>query len=151
MNHTDDPADQIADLLAMPSDSVASDGSLRSTMLEQTLRVIRRRRRQRRGLMAATALSGILGVAGLIAVWRSPQSIQPPSIPSSRYEVLRRAGDQHLQQPEGFSLAMNEYRNAVEVASESELQPSPEQDSWLLAAIKTERLNAAFHTDDAAP
>ena len=46
---------------------------------------------------------------------------------------------------------MNEYRNAVEVASDRELQPSPEQDSWLLAAIKTERLNAAFHNDDAAP
>ncbi len=146
MNDTDDPADQIADLLAMPGDSVASDGALRLTMLEQTLRIIRRRRRQRRGLMVATALSGILGVVGLIAVWRPP-----PSIPSSRYEVLRRAGDQHLQQPEGFALAMNEYRNAVEVASESELQPSPEQDSWLLAAIKTERLNAAFHSDNAAP
>lgn len=146
MNDTDNPADQIADLLAMPSDSVASDGELRLTMLDQTLRIIRRRRRQRRGLMAATALSGILGVAGLIAVWRSP-----PSTPSSRYEVFRRAGDQHLQQPEGFALAMNEYRSAVEVASESELQPSPEQDSWLLAAIKTERLNAAFHTDNTAP
>lgn len=151
MNDIDDPADRIADLLAMPSDSVASDGAMRSTMLEQTLRIIRRRRRQRRGLMAATALSGILGVAGLIAVWRSPRSIEPPLMPSSRYEVLRRAGDQHLQQPEGFALAMNEYRNAVEVASDRELQPSPEQDSWLLAAIKTERLNAAFHNDDAAP
>lgn len=145
MNDIDEPTDPIADLLAMPSDSAASDGALRLTMFEQTLRVIRRRRRQRRCVMAATALSCILGVTGIVAVWRSPA----PSSPS-RYEVFRRAGDQHLQQPEGFALAMDEYRNAVEVASERELQPSPETDSWLLAAIKTERLNAEFHSDQEA-
>jgi hypothetical protein len=146
MNDIDDSNDPISDLLAVPSDSVASDGVLRLTMLEQTLRVIRRRRRQRRCVMAATALGCILGVTGLIAVWRSPASSSP-----SRYEVFRRAGDQHLQHPDGLALAMDEYRNAVEVASERELLPSPETDSWLLAAIKTERLNAEFHSDHAAP
>jgi hypothetical protein len=57
-------------------------------------------------------------------------------IPRSQFEVLRRAGDRYLQDPEKMQLAIRTYARALKYASADERVISPEHDTWLLMALK---------------
>lgn len=70
-----------------------------------------------------------------------PEFAGPPaqkitSTPLSQFEVLRRAGDRYLREPEKLSLAVRTYSRALKYASAEERAISPEHDSWLLMALK---------------
>jgi hypothetical protein len=56
--------------------------------------------------------------------------------PRSQFEVLRRAGDRYLQDPEKMQLAIRTYARALKYASADERAISPEHDTWLLMALK---------------
>jgi len=54
----------------------------------------------------------------------------------SQFEVLRRAGDRYLQDPEKLQLAVRTYSRALKYASAEERAISPKHDTWLLMALK---------------
>jgi hypothetical protein len=58
------------------------------------------------------------------------------SKPVSQFEILRRAGDRYLQDPEKLQLAVRSYSRALKYASADQRAISPEQDTWLLMALK---------------
>jgi hypothetical protein len=69
-----------------------------------------------------------------------PVPKKPPIAASkkSRFEVLKRSGDEFLREPEDLALAVRGYVRALDAASSDERSLSP-GDSWLLMALKEAR------------
>jgi hypothetical protein len=65
--------------------------------------------------------------------------------PQSQFEVLRRAGDRYLQDPEKMQLAIRTYARALKYASADERVMSPEHDTWLLMALKDAKSKEKKH------
>ncbi len=65
--------------------------------------------------------------------------------PRSQFEVLRRAGDRYLQDPEKMQLAIRTYARALQYASAEEWAISPEHDTWLLMALKDAQSKETKH------
>ena len=61
---------------------------------------------------------------------------KPTSVTLSQFEVLRRAGDRYLRDPEKMQLAVRTYSRALKYASAEQRAISPEHDTWLLMALK---------------
>jgi hypothetical protein len=79
-----------------------------------------------------------------------PDHAGPPDqkavyIPRSQFEVLRRAGDRYLQDPEKMQLAIRTYARALKYASADERAISPEHDTWLLMALKDAKSKETKH------
>jgi hypothetical protein len=79
--------------------------------------------------------------AQLIADLGGPPDQKSTSTPLSQFEVLRRAGDRYLTDPEKLPLAVRTYTRALKYASADERAISPEHDTWLLMALKDAQSN----------
>ncbi|MBN2217279.1 MAG: hypothetical protein JW719_07870 [Pirellulales bacterium] len=65
---------------------------------------------------------------------------RPACKPPSRFERLRRISDEYLYQRGDVTTAIHYYRKALAVATDAELAIATDTDSWLLIALKQERL-----------
>jgi hypothetical protein len=63
----------------------------------------------------------------------------------SKYEIVRRDGDRMLRQPGNLALAVRRYHVALDLASAEERAIAPGEDSWLLMALKNERMKENAH------
>ncbi len=72
----------------------------------------------------------------LIADLGGPPDQKPKSPPLSQFEVLRRAGDRYLKDPEKLQLAVRTYSRTLKHASADQRAISSEHDSWLFMALK---------------
>jgi hypothetical protein len=61
-----------------------------------------------------------------------------PAVKISKYERMRREGDRLLREAGDIAQAVRRYNRALALASEAELAIAPDEDSWLLMALKTE-------------
>jgi hypothetical protein len=164
---SDTPArDPCADFLEEPLPAPV-DAALRQRLLGQTTRILRRRKwRKRAGVAAALAacyLAGAVTVyllhapapAQTVVVTLESRSILPPrtntATPSAlvlenqaldsvqpRPELYRLAGDRYVAESGDLQSALRCYRQALDEASEQDLQIRPE-DNWLLIALKEAR------------
>jgi hypothetical protein len=159
-NSPDDPTDEML-LATLPSEP---DNVLRTTVLTQTLGVMRRRRLLKRCALAASLLccylAGILtafspllpgegpGVRAATSLKPRSTTIRPaaagvaqvPSAPPSGFESWRRIGDHYLRDSDDISLAITGYSRALDLATDRDLAISPGQDNWLLMALKAARI-----------
>jgi hypothetical protein len=161
------------DALLSPTAAPADD-SLRQAILRRTTRIVRRRRYVRRAMLVAAMLvcyaagattmqfwnRSVSGVSPVAASRESPPHAQdvevaktPPAAPSpprqpapslSPYERLRRYSDRLLVEQGDIAQATRYYARALDRASPEERAISAE-DSWLLMAIKADRLEERTH------
>ena len=68
------------------------------------------------------------------------QQPEPARKPPSRFEQLRRISDRYLYERSDVTAAIRGYRQALAVATEEELAIATDKDSWLLIALKQERM-----------
>ncbi len=137
---------------------------LRAAVLSRTVGVIRFRRRLSKGILAAS-LAGCY-VAGLATMaFRSPaeqKTPSPPAIASSlpqpsnpperesgpakltRAEVVHRDADRCFERGD-VKEAVRLYDLSLTLASAGDRAGSPEQDSWLLMALKEARTKEIAH------
>jgi hypothetical protein len=162
---SDTPArDPCADFLATPP-PVSVDGALRQRLLEQTTRIIRRRIWLKRAGWAAALAACYLAGAVTVYLLHSPAPAQivivkqsaPPPVEATtarltafvlenqaldsvqpRPELYRLAGDRYVAESGDLQSALRCYRQALDEASEQDLQIKPE-DNWLLIALKEAR------------
>src|SRR5262249_43943741 len=73
---------------------------------------------------------------GVIPGSRSAQSAITKLTP---YDRLRRAGDRQLQYQNDIAAAARTYRRALESATAAQRSVSPDQDTWLLMAMKNDQ------------
>lgn len=134
-----------------------------------------RRRLRQGAMAAALAACYLAGVATALAWWQArpvspaanhegpivaaapapdevspePRAVSPealgPTVRLTPFEQYRRAGDRFLQEPAQLALAVRSYTKALGVASAAERTPSPEQDTWLLLALKDARSKETSH------
>jgi hypothetical protein len=156
--HISSEADPLGSLLGPPAD-LASDGTLRNRLREQTTRILRRRRYARR-LMWAAALAACY-LAGMATPRRlppvsSPREMadrpQPAGSPEravalewraflseqERASLYQRAGDQYLEKESDPESALRCYEAALDAGDDAARAVSSD-DSWLLMAIKDAR------------
>jgi hypothetical protein len=65
-----------------------------------------------------------------------PGDVQLAAARQTPYDRLRRAGDRQLEEDGDIPAAMRTYQRALQVASADQRSVAPDQDSWLLMAIK---------------
>jgi hypothetical protein len=155
----DDLPDDLIDA-ALRADGEPRDAArLREAVLRRTVGVIRRRRRARSCVLAA-ALAGCY-VAGLAtASLRAPaeRGLAPPAVSSplprpnappnrergsarlSPEELARRDADRCLLDRGDVKEAVRGYDRFLKLASADRRAIAPEQDSWLLMALKDAKL-----------
>ena len=64
------------------------------------------------------------------------RSVTPAASRLSRYERLCRDGDQQLEEHDDIQAAMRSYKKALQLASSDQRSVAPDQDTWLLMAMK---------------
>lgn len=165
---SDDPLDVL--LGAQPAQ--VSGLQLRQALLGQTLAVVRRRQRVRQ-LARAVAMAACF-VAGIVANelrrdWSATPSASQPAIArtpvkktqvqvvsmpatgaikpakTSRYDHLRRQADRELHDPRLLSAATTKYARAIALASAEQRAVAPDQDSWLMMALKLDPAQEKKH------
>lgn len=156
-----DPSSDYEDFLALP-DSPPNHGELQARILRRTTLVVRKRRRLRQGMMAAGVAALCLG---LFAVWlwptaeETPVAVLPtPVLPKTlepassalaqewravdathdRAKEFFLAGDRYLLEEQDPAAALRCYSQALDAASEQNLDVSPD-DNWLVMALKDAR------------
>jgi hypothetical protein len=80
-------------------------------------------------------------LAAAIAPQKHPAESKKPS----GFEAWRRIGDHYLRETGDLSLAVAGYSEAINLASEKELELSPGQDNWILMALKDAKLKERNH------
>ena len=145
-----------------------ADGSVRQAIFDKTARVVGRSRWLRRVYIAATLAACFtvgVGVGGFslsthtverVVVHVQPSSELPKMEPAvvqewkafdaqeNRAEFYLAAGRKYLRDSNDYDSALRCYRQALDLAGEEELAPSPEDD-WLLATLKQSRRKETFH------
>ena len=168
MSKSDDFQDNPIDAV-LRADAQSHDTSpLREAALSRTLATIRFRRRMRRCVMAAS-LAGCY-VAGLATVAIQRPTVHEAALPSAvsslssganglqnhkngsakltRAEIVRRDADRCLLDRGDVKEAVRHYDMFLELASADHRAIAPEQDSWLLMALKDARLKESTHDSE---
>ena len=65
---------------------------------------------------------------------------------ASKYDVLCRQADGYMSDPEKLQLAVSTYTRALKYASADQRAISPEQDTWLLMALKEAQTKEGRHS-----
>ena len=157
--------DEPVDALLRTGTGPCDVSPIRETTLARTIGVIRFRRHVRKCILAAS-LAGCyaagLATAGLQTRARheapSPQAAPSPSpgprgLPRpavaparlSREEIVRRDADRSLLERGDVKKATRQYALYLKLASADQRASSPEQDSWLLMALKDARSRELKH------
>jgi hypothetical protein len=76
-----------------------------------------------------------------------PGPRQAQVVKFSPYDRLRRAGDRQLEDENDIAAAARTYRRALTVASPAEMNIFPDQDTWLLMAMKNDQTNKLASED----
>jgi hypothetical protein len=87
---------------------------------------------------AATQFGEDAGADALAASPRPDNSTDSGVKKMSRYEWMRREGDRLLRVSGDIAQAVRRYNRALTLATDQELAIAPDEDSWLLMALKTE-------------
>ena len=165
---------KIDDAFLVPPDLEEND-ELQAAVFVRTLGVIRRRRRTRRCVLTAGLLGCYLAGAMTVSLWPSgekhstgatiaqrtakqktqptPATVaardddrqRPPPPKLSGYEHWRRLGDHFLRDYNNISLATQSYSQALALATEEERATSTDRDTWLLLALKKDKLREKQH------
>jgi hypothetical protein len=72
-------------------------------------------------------------------------SAKSSGVKMSQYERMRREGDRLLQESGDIAQAVRRYKRALTLATDAELAIAPNDDSWLLMALKNERTKENAH------
>ncbi len=158
MPATDDFNDDLLDG-ALRADVQSHDTALlRGAMLSRTVGVIRFRRRMRKGILAASLAGCYIAGLATTALHRPPErkTPSPPavalSLPQvddppkrevspaklSRAEIVHRDADRCFERGD-VKEAVRLYDLSLVLASAGDRASSPEQDNWLLMALKDAR------------
>ncbi len=65
----------------------------------------------------------------------------------SPYDRLRRAGDRQLEDDNDIAAAAHTYRRALKLASRAQRDIAPDQDTWLLMAMKNDQTDKLAQED----
>ncbi|MGO9112533.1 MAG: hypothetical protein ACLP9L_25160 [Thermoguttaceae bacterium] len=164
MPASDDLGDNILDAALRADVEPHDTAPLREAVLSQTAGIIRFRRRMRKGILAAS-LAGCY-VAGLatMALQRPAEheTPAPPAVASSlprpsgppnrevggasltRAEIVHRDADRCFERGD-VKEAVRLYDLSLKLASADHRASSPEQDSWLLMALKDAKAKEITH------
>jgi len=164
MPSSDDLDDNLLDA-ALRADVPPHDTApLREALLSRTVGIIRFRRRMRNGIMAASLAGCYVAGLGTMALRRPAEQATPapPAVASSlpgpsdppnreagraeltRAEIVHRDADRCFERGD-VKEAVRLYDLSLRLASADDRASSPEQDSWLLMALKNAKSKEIAH------
>jgi hypothetical protein len=162
---SDDLHDDSIDAVLCRGAGPPGSAAIREAVLSQTIGVIRFRRRLRKCILAMS-LAGCyvagLATAGLLTPIAggasSPPAIASPlrrpnvapnrgagSVKLARDEIIRREADRCLFEHGDVKEAVRQYDRFLKIASAEQRAIAPQQDSWLLMALKDARSKELRH------
>jgi hypothetical protein len=160
MPDCDDLPDDLLDGALRADAAPSGIAELREAVLAQTTGVIRRRRRMRQCILAVSLAGCYAAGLATAALRTSAEQQAPPLVVASplskpsgetgaakltRQESVRRDADQCLLERGDVKEAVRRYDLFLKVASADDRAVTPEQDSWLLMALKNARSKETAH------
>ncbi len=168
MSASDDFDGDLTDAALSADVQTCDTDRLREAVLSQTIGVLRFRRRMRGCIMAVlfagcylaglatTAIHAPIGlgtssppaVSSALPTRSGPVARESDSRRLTRSEISRRDADRWLQERGDVKEAVRGYDLFLELASADQRALAPEQDSWLLMALKNARSKDLTHDRD---